>query len=104
MIYIDDFLDGMLTAIDRLERYAAINIASGQGYSVRQILETILRVDGFSDADVRFDPTKPSTIAIRLVDISRARNELGFKPRVNLQEGLSRTISWYRKHRTTWTK
>lgn len=96
LIYIDDFLDGMLLAFEKTEDYLAINIASGQGNSVKQILQTILEVDGYTDADVRFDPTKPSTIPIRLVDTTMAADVLGFRARTTLRDGIKQTISWYR--------
>jgi GDP-L-fucose synthase len=104
LIYVDDFLDGLLAAFSRDKPYFAVNIASGRGHSVREILQTILEVDGFKEADVRFDPSKPSTIAIRLVDISMARNLLAFDPAVDLRTGLLRTVTWYRENRATWTK
>lgn len=97
LIYIDDFLHGMLLAFEKTKGYMAVNIASGQGYSVKQVLQTILDVDGYSDADVRFDPSKPRTIPIRLVDTSYAKACLGFEPQISLREGIGRTVEWYRR-------
>lgn len=104
LIYIDDFIEGMLLAFEKSKDYMAVNIASGQGCSVKQILQTILDVDGYTSADVRFDPSKPTTIAIRLVDISLAQDVLSFRPKITLREGLGRTVAWYRQHAATWTK
>jgi GDP-L-fucose synthase len=104
LIYIDDFIEGMLLAVARDEQCLAINIASGLGVSVRQILDTILRVDGWRDPDIRFDSTKPTTIARRLVDVTLARERLGFTARTSLEDGLGRTVAWYRENRETWTK
>jgi len=104
LIHIDDFLDGMLLAFEKSGDYLAINIASGQGYSIKQILQTILEVDSYADAEVRFDPLKPTTIAIRLVDIRLAQEMLGFCPKIDLREGLGRTVAWYRGNREVWTK
>ena len=64
----------------------------------RDVPQTILEVDGFTDADVRFDPSRPSTIPVRLMDDSLARREFGFVPRVPLEEGLRRTLAWYRQN------
>lgn len=98
LIYIDDFLDGMLLAFEKAEDYLEINIASGQGYSVKQILETLLKVDGYTDADVRFDPSKPRTIPVRLVDTRFAEEFLGFQAKTTLEAGFRKTIAWYREH------
>jgi len=97
LIYVDDFLDGMLRAFERVDDYGAINIAAGQGYSVRQVLETILEVDDYLGAEVRFDSSKPTTIPIRLVDTSFARRFLDFEATVSLREGIRRTVQWYKR-------
>ena len=73
LIYVDDFIEGMLAAFAADRPYLAINICAGTGHSVRQILEKILKVDGYDDADVRYDPSRPSTIPVRLMDNSLAR-------------------------------
>jgi len=97
LLYVDDFVDGLLAALSIDLPHLAINICSGTGYSVRQILETLLDVDGFDNADIQFDPTKPSTIPARLMDGSAAKRLLGFEPKVPLREGFRRTIDWYRQ-------
>lgn len=97
LIYVDDFIDGLLAALSTELPHLAINICSGNGHSVRQILEALLDVDGFENADIRFDPTKPSTIPVRLMDGSAAKKLLGFEPKVPLREGLRRTLEWYRE-------
>jgi len=97
LIYIDDFLDGMLAAFENTDSYTAVNIAMGKGYTVKQVLQTIIDVAGYSDADLRFDPSKPSTIPIRLIDTSRAENKLNFKATTSLRDGIRKTVDWYRK-------
>jgi len=98
LIYIDDFIEGVLLAFEKTEDYIAVNIVSGEGYSVKQVLETILEVDGYLNADVRFDPSKPTTIPIRLVDTSFARRFLDFEATVSLREGIRRTVQWYKRY------
>jgi len=99
LIYVDDFLDGLLLAFEHASDYLAVNIATGQGYSVKQVLQTILEVDGYTDADVQFDPSKPTMIPIRLIDTSYVRERLGFQAKTSLQEGVRKTITWYRQSR-----
>jgi GDP-L-fucose synthase len=98
LIYVDDFVDGVLAAFAADLPYFAVNLCAGRGYTVKQILQTILDVDGFCDADIRFNPSRPSTIPIRLVDNSLARDKLGFEARTALAEGIRRTLAWYRAH------
>jgi GDP-L-fucose synthase len=96
LIYIDDFIDGLMLAFKDGAPHLAVNISSGQGVSVRQILETAIAADGFDGADVHFDASKPSTIPFRLIDNTFARTQLGFCPKVPLAEGLRRTLEWYK--------
>ena len=99
LIYIDDFIDGVLAAFAAALPYLAVNICAGTGHTVRQVLETLLKIDGYSDADVRFDASRPSTIPIRLMDTRLARERLGFEARTSLEEGLRRTLEWYRANK-----
>ena len=98
LIYIDDFVAGLLAAFAVEQPFLALNLCSGRGWSVRQILDQILAVDGFDDADVRYDPSRPSTIPARLMDNTAARRLLGFEATTPLADGLRRTIAWYKNH------
>jgi len=98
LIYVDDFIEGLLAAATVERPYFAVNICSGAGHSVRAILEKILGVDGYADAEIRYDPTRPSTIPVRLIDNRLAREVLGFEARTPLEEGLRRTVAWYRQN------
>lgn len=96
-IYIDDFIDAMILAAEKIESYDPINIGMGKGYSVKQALQTILEADGYTDANIKFNSSKPSMIPIRLIDTTKAETILGFKARTGLREGIRKTIEWYRK-------
>lgn len=98
LLYIEDFLDGLQLAAVQSDPYFAVNICSGAGHSVKGILAELLRLDGFDNADVRFDASKPSTIPVRLIDGTLARERLGFTPKLSLAEGLKRTMAWYREN------
>jgi GDP-L-fucose synthase len=100
-IYVDDMVDAMLLAIRKLDAHAAINIGYGEAYSVKQILALLLDIDGFAEAKIVFNTSKPTMIPIRKVDLTRARALLGFQARTSLRDGLAKTIAWYRreKHR-----
>jgi GDP-L-fucose synthase len=100
-IYVDDMVEAMLLAVRKLDAHAAINIGYGEAYSVKQILALLLEIDGFPEAKIVFNTSKPSMIPIRKVDLTRARELLGFQARTSLRDGLAKTMAWYRqeKHR-----
>jgi len=96
LIYIDDFIDALILAAERVDRFGPINIGFGKGFSVKEILNIALDVDGFKDAEITYDSTKPSMIPIRLIDTKKAEKVLGFKARIGLEDGIRRAIEWYR--------
>lgn len=96
LIYVDDFIEGLVRALCTDAPYLAVNICSGHGVTVREILETALAVDGYTDAEVRYDPSKPSTIPVRLIDNALAKEVLGFTAETSLEEGFRRTLAWMR--------
>jgi GDP-L-fucose synthase len=98
LIYIDDFIDALALAAEKIETFDPVNIASGTGYNIKEILRICLEEDGYPGATVEFDATKPSMIPVRLIDTAKAERILGFKARTGIREGIRKTLSWYRKN------
>lgn len=98
-IYVDDMVEAMVRAAARLDKYTVLNIGLGRGYSVKEILRVVLEADGYGGARIAFDPSMPTMIPLRLVDVLKAQALLGFNAQVDLREGISRTIDWYRRSR-----
>jgi GDP-L-fucose synthase len=96
LIYIDDFIEGLLRAATIPDAHFVVNLCSGQGYSVREILETAIASDGYDTAEIEFVPGKPSTIPVLLMDNTRATERLDFIASTSLEEGLRQTMAWYR--------
>lgn len=97
IVYIDDFTEAMTRSVDELNQYTVLNIGYGKGFTVKQILSTILKCDDYQHPKIVFDSTKPSMIPVRLVDINAAKSLLGFKASVSMEEGLAKTLKWYRE-------
>ena len=99
LTYITDLVDGMIDAMEKLDEFIIINIAAGKSYTIKETLETILEADGYTDADVQYDPTKPVMIKSRLIDVSKAQKLLNFESKVDLKTGIKKTIEWYRSNK-----
>ena len=97
-LYIDDCIDGLMLAMEKLEEFEPINIASGIPVTIRDVLTQILKSADYDDADVQYDSSKPTMIPKRMIDISLAKEKLGFEPKVSLQEGIRRTVQWYKEY------
>jgi len=87
-------------ALDRDEiRGEAFNAGGGQPHPVRKVVELIARLAGTGlDPDVRGAGNPAGEIDRQYVDPAKLRALVGWEPRVELEEGLRRTIDWYREH------
>jgi len=95
-IHIDDFVRACIMVMDKVDNYDIFNIGSGIGKSVDDILFNCMEIEGY-DTDVTYNSDKPSMIPIRLLDVSKAKDKLGFETEISLKEGLRKTIEWYKK-------
>ena len=95
-IYIDDLIDGLILAMEKIEYFDVVNLASGKEYCLRDMLDLIIDIDGYENAKVEYDASKPTMIPKRLIDPSKAKELLGFEAKTPIEEGLRKTIEWYR--------
>lgn len=96
-IYIDDFIDGILLAMEKVDNFNPINIASGKPCTVKEIIEELLSIDNYKNAKIIFNSSKPTMIPKRLISNLKAKNILGFEAKTPLSQGLKETIDWYRE-------
>jgi GDP-L-fucose synthase len=96
-LYVSDVVDGTLLAFEKGVGKGPFNIGSGRGCRVRDLVTTVLDVIG-RNPQVRWDPSKPAGDPRKVADITKARQLLGFEPKVDLRTGIERTVEWYRKH------
>jgi len=94
-IYIDDMIESIILAMSKINKYDPINIGAGVTYSVKQILDIILRVEGYA-AKIIFNSTMPSMIPTRKVNVSKSKNVLGFSAKTPIEEGIRNTIIYYK--------
>ncbi len=96
-IFVDDFIEGTLLAMEKIETFDPINIATGVPCSIRQALEAILSAADYADAGIVFNNSRPTMIPTRLIDATRVRELLGFEARTPLEEGIGKTVDWYQR-------
>lgn len=93
-VYVDDVIDALLLVTEKNPTATAYNVASGSPTTVKELVETITDIYGFSPK-FEYDITKPSMIPKRLVDVSKIKNDLGWEAGKTLRQGLYDTIEWY---------
>jgi GDP-L-fucose synthase len=101
-----DAARGMLQALGQGAWGRPINLGSGVGHSIREVVDTILDATG-RRPPVEWDTTRPTGERSRVADITRARSEFGFAPTVSLRQGIGETVEWFRanagRERLRWT-
>jgi nucleoside-diphosphate-sugar epimerase len=90
--YVDDEVRGFLALLDS-ELVGPVNIGNPGEFTVLELAELVIEVTN-SDSDIVYEPLPVDDPTPRRPDISRARNELGWEPRIDLREGLTRTAEW----------
>lgn len=90
--YSRDVAEGVILALHHGTQGRYVNLGSGQGYTIRELVETLNK---FIPFNYRFDDTKSSGFPKRVMDISLAREMLGYNPTTSLLSGLKKTWEWY---------
>jgi GDP-L-fucose synthase len=101
-LYVEDAARGVCLAAARYDGADPVNIGAGFEITIRELVERITRLMGFA-GQVRWDPNKPDGQPRRCLDTSRAERLFGFRAGTPFEEGLRRTIEWYRSERSSKT-
>lgn len=96
--YIEDLAEGVVLALKKSKGFQVYNLASGVNYTINDILEVILRSTKYEDAQIVYNNTKPSMIPYKVMCIDKARQELGYKPMTSIEDGIRKTIQWYKNN------
>jgi GDP-L-fucose synthase len=96
-LFISDFIDGMLLAFENAQDFEPINIASGKPVTIREVIKVILDATDQNSLTVAYDPTKPTMIPKRMIDVSKIKELTGWYAKTDLMDGISQTVAWYRE-------
>src|SRR5438067_7973494 len=97
-LFVEDCAEAIVLATERYDRPEPVNIGAGFEISIHDLAELIASRTGFTGRLV-FDRTKPDGQPRRSLDVTRARNAFGFSATTTFDEGLRKTVEWYRQNR-----
>jgi GDP-L-fucose synthase len=97
-LYVEDAARAIQLAAEQLDTSEPLNAGSGEEVAIADLMEMIAHKVGYT-GKVIFDPSRPDGQPRRCLDVSRAREILGFESQVSLEEGLERTVAWYETSR-----
>ncbi|MEJ2708552.1 MAG: GDP-L-fucose synthase [Anaerolineales bacterium] len=96
-LYVEDAAEGILLASERYNGREPVNLGSGNEISIKDLAEKIAAMTGF-EGELVWDTSKPNGQPRRALDVSRAEKYFGFRAQTPFEEGLRRTIEWYREN------
>ena len=94
-LYVEDAAEGILLATEKYDSPEPINLGSGMEISIKHLVELIAHLTGFKGRII-WDTSKPNGQPRRRLDVTRAEQAFGFKAETSFEEGLKKTIEWYR--------
>ena len=97
--YVNDILDGVVKALDRVEGFRVYNLGESRRVKLNELIGIIEREAGRT-AVLEDRPDQPGDVRMTCADISRARSELGYNPTVPIEEGIRRFMVWLKSERS----
>ena len=99
--YSTDVAEATILALLKGTAGRYVNLGSGKGHTVRELVETMSQVVPFN---YKFDTTKPAGFPKRVMDVTLAKQLLGWEHKTSLKEGLAKTWAWFQEHKEEYLK
>ena len=98
LLYVDDLVSFVEILLEKQRApFELINVGSGRSIAVRDLVEKTIRLSG-RKLEIEYDRSKPSLNYKLAVDIGRAKTLYGWTPKISLEEGIKRSLAWYKSH------
>jgi GDP-L-fucose synthase len=96
-LYVEDLARAIIFCTENYDSDDHINIGTGTGISIKQLAEKISEITGFS-GEIVWDKSKPDGMPVKVLDVGRIKS-LGWSPTFSFEDGLVKTVNWYRENR-----
>ena len=93
-LYVEDAAEGILLAAEKHDKPDPVNLGAGFEISIKDLVNLIVKLTGFKGR-ILLDHSMPDGQPKRMLDVSKAEKEFGFRAKIKLEEGLKKTIEWY---------
>ena len=98
LLYVEDFLSFVDAAIEtQTSSYELVNVGQGSGVKIKDLVQKIIDASE-KDLKIVHDLSKPSVPTSLYLDCTRAKSIFGWEPKNTLEEGIGKTIAWYRQN------
>lgn len=99
-LFVDDMAEGVIFALENILPDYLYNVGTGEDLTIKELAETIQRIVGHT-GEIIWDSSKPDGTPRKLMDVSKMQ-ELGWRHRVNLEEGIEKTYHWFLENQTQY--
>src|SRR4051812_29855522 len=96
-LYVEDCAEGIILTMEKYDSTDPMNLGSGREITIKALTELVSNLCGF-EGQIVWDPSKPDGQPRRCLDVSRARERIGFAAGTSLEDGLRKTIAWYEQN------
>jgi len=93
-LFCDDVAEGLILAAEKFNKTEPLNFGSGEETSIENLARIVMKLMNV-DLEIRWNTSMPNGPSRRCVSFEKAENEIGFKPKTSLEEGLKKTIQWF---------
>ncbi|MFO7820873.1 MAG: GDP-L-fucose synthase [Lentisphaeria bacterium] len=98
-LYVEDAAEGILMAAENYNEPGPVNLGAGFEVKIADLISTIAELTDFK-GELRYDSSKPDGQPRRCLDVTRAREKFGFTAKTSFDDGLRKTIDWYKSIRS----
>jgi GDP-L-fucose synthase len=102
-LYVEDCAEGIVLALEKYDSLEPMNLGSGREITIKDLTELVAKLSRF-EGQIIWDPTKPDGQPRRCLDVSRAKESIGFTAKTSLEAGIKKTIDWFESHRDHLTE
>jgi CDP-glucose 4,6-dehydratase len=102
-LYVHNAVDAYLMLLDKPDHYGPFNFSGGKEFKIIDVVQGIATLMGKGPADIEVTPGNPHEIVCQRLSCERAQNWLNWHPMTSFQDGLRRTVEWYKRYLTSET-
>ena len=97
--YVQDIVDGLILASEKIEDGSPVNAGRDDRLTLNEAAEMVFDIAKWKPKKIKHDVSKPQGVASRAADLTRARTQFNWEPKVGYHEGFKKTIEWYFKNK-----
>ncbi len=95
LLYVSDFVDFIECALEQKTPFELVNVGAGESIAIRELVKKIVHASG-KNLIIEYDTSKPTIKTNLCLDYALAREKFGWEPLISLDEGIQKTLSWYK--------